>query len=181
LNDKQLATAIRNRDERAIDYAINKYSKLLWKVASAALAVYASAEEIEECVADVFIYLWQNPEKFDPSRGSLKSWLCILARSRALDRYRLLSRHSTIELSAALSIPTADISENLIREEDISRLNAALDALGEPEREINAAAPLPRAKACRDRPCNGSAFKVCGKPAVPGKAPPWKAYEGTGR
>ena len=37
LNDKSAISGIRNRDERVINDVIDKYSKLLWPIASAAL------------------------------------------------------------------------------------------------------------------------------------------------
>lgn len=136
MKDTQIISAIQNRDERAINHAINKYSKLLWPVVKASLAGYFTPEEAEECVADVFIYLWQNPEKFDPRRGKLKSWLCIVARSRALDRYRSLSRHSMEALDTAQYISAADVADKLITKEELQRLNLAVLGLKEPDREI---------------------------------------------
>ncbi len=57
-----MVLAIKNGDEAAIARAMQKYSKLLWSIAGAVLINAASEQEIEECVADVFIYLWQNPD-----------------------------------------------------------------------------------------------------------------------
>lgn len=65
MNDEKIIKAIKNCDEATIDYVITKYSKLMWSIASAILKNVASAQDVEECVADVFVYLWQNPEKYD--------------------------------------------------------------------------------------------------------------------
>lgn len=42
----------------------------------------------EDAVQDVLLDLWRRPEAFDPSRGSLRSYVVMRARSRALDRWR---------------------------------------------------------------------------------------------
>src|SRR3954451_10092794 len=42
----------------------------------------------EDVVQDVFMQLWLKPSLFDPARGSLGSYVSMLARSRALDRWR---------------------------------------------------------------------------------------------
>lgn len=136
MTDRQIAALVLDKDERAINYAINKYSRLLWKVAQAALAGFACDEDIEECVADVFIQFWQSPEKYDERRGTLKSYLCILARSKAIDRYRTLCRHSAESIDAAEYLCGEDMLEGLISHENARALNDAVLSLGEPEREI---------------------------------------------
>jgi len=40
LNDVKIIAAIKDGDETAIDYVINKYSKLMWSIASAVLKNY---------------------------------------------------------------------------------------------------------------------------------------------
>jgi len=136
LTDRQIAVLVRNRDERAINHAINKYSRLLWKVVQSTLAGFSCNEEVEECVADVFIHFWQNPHKYDEQRGSLKSYLCIVARSKAADRYRSLCRRNTEHIDAALHLGGKDILDGIIWAEDARLLNSALDNLDEPDKEI---------------------------------------------
>jgi len=107
VNDEKLINAIKNGDETAIAQAMDKYARLLWSVVSAVLKNVAPEQDMEECVADVFISLWQNPEKYDAGRGGLRTWLCIKARSRALDRYREISRRSALPLPADPACGTA--------------------------------------------------------------------------
>ena len=73
MNDEKIITAIKNGDETAIAQAIDKYSRLLWSVASAVLKNVGQEQDVEECVADVFISLWQQPEKYDAGRGGLRT------------------------------------------------------------------------------------------------------------
>ncbi|MCM1027755.1 MAG: hypothetical protein NC432_15125 [Roseburia sp.] len=56
MNDKKIISAIAARDERMLAFAIRKYSRLLWKIAASVLINAASVQDVEECVADVFIY-----------------------------------------------------------------------------------------------------------------------------
>lgn len=115
---------------------INKYSRLLWPIASAVLKNVGSEQDVEECVADAFIYLWQYPEKFDPARGNLKSYLCMVARSRAIDRYRQISRHGELPLEEAVLSASVGMQEEMMTRETRRELIAAVNALGEPGREI---------------------------------------------
>src|SRR5215208_5173712 len=54
---------------------------LAWRV----LRDGAAAEDV---VQDVFLELWMSPAAFDPRRGSLRSYLRMIVKSRALDRWR---------------------------------------------------------------------------------------------
>lgn len=116
--------------------AMDKYARLLWSVAGTVLKNVASTEDIEECVADVFVYLWENPEKFDPRRGRLKVWLTVVARSQAVDRYRRLTRERALPLDDTVLSRQLDLTEGLLAAEARRALVAAVNALDEPDREI---------------------------------------------
>ncbi len=94
MSDEKVVGAIKHGNEEAINHVITKYSKLMWSIASSILHNVASDQDIEECVADVFVYLWKHPEKYDPQRGTLKVWLSVVARSQAIDKYRDLSKNN---------------------------------------------------------------------------------------
>lgn len=58
-------------------------------------AVYALARRVarddgiaEEVTQEVFVRLWTAPDRFDPERGSLRSWLLAQTHGRAIDRLR---------------------------------------------------------------------------------------------
>ena len=58
-------------------------------------AVYALARRVtcdnslaEEVVQEVYLRLWNAPDKFDPERGSLRSYLLAQAHGRAVDMLR---------------------------------------------------------------------------------------------
>lgn len=55
-------------------FVVEKFSKLLWKIAASILINAASVQDVEECIADEFIYLWQHPEKYDPDKAKLSLW-----------------------------------------------------------------------------------------------------------
>jgi len=131
-----LISLIRENDEEAIRLLMEKYSKLLWKVVDAVLCDVGSVHDIEECVADVFIQLWQDPGKFDPGRAELKSYLCLIAKSKAIDRFRKLTRHINADLDDVTAAAPDDLEEGLILSERSERLNEAISRLDELEREI---------------------------------------------
>jgi RNA polymerase sigma-70 factor, ECF subfamily len=44
--------------------------------------------EADEVLQEVFLWLWAHPRRYDAGRSSLRGWLLVLARSRALDVIR---------------------------------------------------------------------------------------------
>lgn len=136
MNDERTISAIRMRDETMIHEVIKKYSKLLWFVSGAVLNHIGSAQDVEECVADTFIYLWEHPDKYDPQRGKLKTWLSIIARTQAINRCREITRRNTVPLEDTDFIDCLGIVDDILRDEMRLTLIAAINALGEPDREI---------------------------------------------
>ena len=136
LNDERTISAIRHRDESAINEVIKKYSKFLWSVSGAVLSGIGSTQDVEECVADAFIYLWEHPDKYNPERGKLKTWLSIIARTQALNRCREITKRDTVPLEDINFIDHIGVADDVLKEETRRALVAAINALGEPEREI---------------------------------------------
>lgn len=136
MNDTKIRSEILKRNEKVFAMVVDKYAKLLWKIAAAILINSSSACEVEECVADVFIYLWEHPEKYDPDKGKLSSWLSMLARSRAIDRFRKLRKEKEIFLDGVVmkeeAFGVSDRGEN----EQVEKLRECLQKLGDEERNI---------------------------------------------
>lgn len=135
MNDEKLHAALRAGDERAINEVIDQYSKLLWNVAWSALDRIGSTQDVEECVADTFVFLWQHPEKYDPQRGKLKTWLAVVARSRALDRCREILRRGEVGMEAVI-LSEAGPETAVRRAETRMALRGIIRVLDEPAREI---------------------------------------------
>ncbi len=135
LNDKKIISAIAARDERMLAFVVQKYSKLLWKIAASILINAASVQDVEECVADVFIYLWQYPEKYDPDKAKLSSWLSVIARSKAVDSYRRISRKREIYMEEIL-VESLGYAENNAADEEKDKLRSCIEGLDEKEKEL---------------------------------------------
>ena len=136
MNDERIITAIKNRNEAAINDVITKYSKLLWTVAGAVLNQIGSIQDVEECVADTFIYLWEHPEKYNSQRGKLKTWLSIVARTQAINRCREITKRNIVPLEDTDFVDQLGIVDTFLETETRRALLAAINALGEPDREI---------------------------------------------
>jgi RNA polymerase sigma-70 factor (ECF subfamily) len=97
--------------------------------------VFLTADPVlaEDLAAETFEKAFRSWKRFDPRRGGERTWLCQLARSRALDHFRSEARRRKRETQAvAHALPTAEpIAEGLSAE-----LDQALRALTAAEREV---------------------------------------------
>jgi RNA polymerase sigma-70 factor, ECF subfamily len=84
-SDAVLVVAVARRDQGALAELYRRHGGSLF---CAALRVLSVRPLAEEAVQDIFIRLWQNPERFDPARGSLRSFLLAQCHSRAVDIVR---------------------------------------------------------------------------------------------
>src|SRR5262245_19618383 len=75
-------------------------------VFSLALRILGNRADAEEVAHDVYLQVWRDPGRFDEHRGTVTSWLVMLARSRALDRYRSLDARQRREDAAGAVIPS---------------------------------------------------------------------------
>ena len=135
MNDKKIISAIINRDEHMLAFVVQKYSKLLWKIAAFILINAASIQDVEECVADVFIYLWQYPEKYDPDKAKLSSWLSVIARTKAIDRYRQNIRKRELPMEEIVAEGLAH-TEIAVIDAEKEKVLSCIGQLDEREKEL---------------------------------------------
>jgi RNA polymerase sigma factor (sigma-70 family) len=64
------------------------FKALSGRVHSLALRITGSIQLAEEVTEDTFFQVWRQAPRFDPVRGTAKTWLLTIARSRALDARR---------------------------------------------------------------------------------------------
>jgi RNA polymerase sigma-70 factor, ECF subfamily len=91
ISDKELVSRVRSGDQNAMGAVYDRYSSLVYAVA---LRVLADGAAAEDALQEVFMQLWRNPARFDANRGSLRAWLAVIARNRAIDVLR--KRHLEI-------------------------------------------------------------------------------------
>ena len=106
---------------------------------AAAHRVLRDAAAAEDVVQEVFLHLWRKPHAFDPARGTLHGYVTMLARSRALDRWRSRAvREDAAERAAEAARPREageSAAEPVIRRERSRRILSALDELPDPQRQ----------------------------------------------
>jgi RNA polymerase sigma-70 factor, ECF subfamily len=84
-SDALLAARLMAGDDRAL---ADVFDQLASSVYGGALRVLGNGSAAQDVVQDVFVELWSHPDRYDPEAGSLRTYLIVLARHRAVDLMR---------------------------------------------------------------------------------------------
>lgn len=135
--DEALLALLLEQPELGIDAALQRYGNTVRWIVRKILGNGGQAD-IEECVSDVFVRLWQNAAQFDSSRGvPLSSWIYGIARHTALDYRRRQQRQGQrIPLEESSLALELELDEQIARETNGKILRNVIDALPPPDREI---------------------------------------------
>ena len=85
VSDSALALAIARYDQSALAEAYRRHAGAVFGLARRLLIEPALAEEI---VQEIFLRLWNDPTRFDPERGTMRSYLLTQTHGRSVDVLR---------------------------------------------------------------------------------------------
>lgn len=98
MGDAALVVAIGRWRQDALAEAFRRHAGAVHALARRVLIDDTAAEEV---VQEIFLRLWNSPDRFDPDRGTLRSFLLAQAHGRAVDILRSnLSRRRREERDA---------------------------------------------------------------------------------
>jgi RNA polymerase sigma-70 factor (ECF subfamily) len=85
VSDAQLVTSIARYSEVALAEVYRRHGGAVYGLAK---RVMGNATEAEDVTQEVFLRLWNQPDRFDAARGSLRSFLLAQSHGRAVDAIR---------------------------------------------------------------------------------------------
>ena len=135
-SDALLAARLTAGDERALADA---FDRLAPSVYGGALRVLGNGSAAQDVVQDVFVELWSHPDRYDPAAGSLRTYMTVLARHRAVDLLRSeLRRVARQERHYRLTPadPPGSASDEVLAAETASAVRAAVQLLPDGQRQV---------------------------------------------
>jgi RNA polymerase sigma-70 factor (ECF subfamily) len=121
INDETLLVQrIRSGDRVALGEIYDRHASIALAVA---LRIVADRQQAEDLVHDAFVAAWQKIDRFDPARGSLRSWIVTIVRNRAIDGLRVT--RPSIEIGDADERSLLQTGPNPTWDDALARLGAS--------------------------------------------------------
>lgn len=134
--DAELYRALQSGQTGALGVLYDRHAGLVYSIALGALG---SPQEAEDLTQDIFLNL-ARATAYNPDRGSLRTFLAILTRSRAIDRVRshrtARSSHERLQAARATENFCQSPFEQVFQYEQSQEVQAALAQLPEGDQQI---------------------------------------------
>lgn len=120
-------------DRDALAQLYDRYAPAMMAIGQRLLR---SERDAEDLLHDVFLEAWRQAGDYEPTRGSVRSWLVMRLRSRALDRLKSAAhtRVVSIETVTLPEEPAVGPNPDLFR--DQARIQKALSQLPEDQQKV---------------------------------------------
>jgi len=137
--DEALLQRVGAGDERAFRELFARYAPVAHALA---FRLVRQAQVAEEIVQEAFLAVWRTPERFDPARGSVRSWLMGTVHHRAVDAVRREQAQRRRADQAAALVPRVaeDPTDDVLSALDLPRerrlVQKALAGLPDEQRDV---------------------------------------------
>jgi RNA polymerase sigma-70 factor (ECF subfamily) len=137
LADEDLMLRAHTGDARAFEVIFDRHAGPAFSLAYRMCGRRQLAEDI---VQDTFLSLWRRGARYEPSRGSVRSWVLATVRHKAIDTFR----HETAKVgrdvhddAATEQLPSPRQTEAEVeRRDDAQHVRSALDELPTDQRRV---------------------------------------------
>ena len=120
-------------DQSAMDECLNRYGGLVWALVKRRCPLQADAEDV---VQEVFMDIWKNAHRYDPSIAEEPTFIAMITRRRLIDRsrrqQRLVDTAPLTEVHEAVSdaLPSVEVND------EAARIREIMQQLSDDERRV---------------------------------------------
>jgi RNA polymerase sigma-70 factor (ECF subfamily) len=137
LADEELMALVYEGDTRAFEVIFDRHAAVAFSLAYRMCGRRSVAEEI---VQEAFMSLWRSTARYDPKRGSVRSWVLRVVHNRAIDAFRRelpSASHDVPDDRMSELLPARERTEEEVERRTEARLvRTALDELPRDQRQV---------------------------------------------
>lgn len=126
--DNDLIRRIAEGNHEAFEAFHERYAR---QVRRALQTTFYLGEDWADIEQEVFLQIWRRAGTFDPSRGNVKSWVLVIARTRALDHLRSRPPLEYVEETPEETLLSTVLTERTGRHAEAMSIRRALEELPE--------------------------------------------------
>jgi len=132
-SDATLVVAVGRFDESALAELYQRHGGAIFALARRLLNSRTLAEEVTQ---EIFLRLWNRPERFDPDRGSLRAFLLADTHGRSIDllRSEAARRDRETREGRLAPAPSFNLENEVLSNVRAERIREALGELSDGER-----------------------------------------------
>jgi len=135
IDEHNFLLELNKKNPKALEYIINSYSNLVFKVVLKVLGD-DNREMAKECVNDIYLLVWNKHQLYNPEKASFKNWLLAVSKYKAIDYKRGLNKESNLQLEEEILFSNTDVENEYIIKEKKDELLQLLHKENEVDREI---------------------------------------------
>jgi len=140
--DEVILKQLQDSPEKGLRLLMDTYMGLVYTIIAGKLKDVCSKEDIEECASEVFYEIFRSRLRIDLGQSSLKTFIALVAKRKAINRYYKGNRHSqyfveiTDEELADLASTEYGPPGAYAEKETRTTVIDSIQSLGDPDREI---------------------------------------------
>lgn len=132
--DEALIAAMAAGDRAALAQIYDRYGAVMMAIGQ---RILRNEREAEDLLHDVFLEVWRHAADYEPTRGSVRSWLVMRLRSRALDRLKSAAHTRVVSLeTVTIPEPTTTADHDPKFPQDQQRIREALARLPADQQQV---------------------------------------------
>lgn len=137
IDENNFIDELRKKNYKAMDYIVDVYGNLIYKIVYSVLSKNYNTNSIGECTNDVFIKIWSNIDCFDTVKGTFKIWIMAIAKFKAIDYERKLMKYIDYADIDDLPLSSGENIENaFILNERRDEILSVINKMKEPDKYI---------------------------------------------